>query len=393
MPSNMSNGYDAAVKTDATTSKSQGSATFKAEATASVTASVSESSNVNNSFSFNLSLASVSISSTTKDSTNIGASFSVSYGLPNALSLYITPPKLKAWLKNVSTKGCLTFKYTDVIHHRGESLSLRTNVAGIDDAIGLIQYGTQPVTLAGGDRIDITASDLKSNAAKSSLKMIQAAMTTTAVVQTGTLAAGAAIVRGQKGSTGFRGNATDSISSSLGISTGALALAVIPVIAMFAASKKTTDYGQQDLKGPNGSGTPNVSGILMDACGVSDAGKITVKGLEIILNARDPMIKTGGSSLEFNKNGSINMEGVNCSLETNAEGGQAGVFLQSSSITVNAGTKTHMLINATAIELKNDSHSVNLSAAAFKADGMTITPGGASIPGGTVANGGVVNFV
>lgn len=387
MSTSISNGYDEGKSASKEKSKEDGSVTYKAEFSAAISASASESTNINNKYSFNLSIASVSVSAAIKDSSNIGASFSVSCGiLPNTLTRFIAPPKLNALFKKISTKMCASFEYSDVIHHCGESLSLRTNKYGIDQSISSTQYGTQSITFAGGDRIDITASTAKSVAAISTMQNLQTAMMVMVGAQMATLALGAAAVdSSSKGSTGFRGNSA-SLVQSIGITGGALALSVLPMVAMMLAGSKAPKYESQNLKGPTGSESPNTRGILMDACDAAAGGKFTVKGQKILFQAG---VNPGGSSLKF-AGGEINMNGTNnCSFET--KDGKKGVFLNNTAIKANSAEDTCMSVDGTSIVLKKGNNAVKLSATGVEAGGLKITPAGASVPGGTFCNG-IVSF-
>lgn len=388
MSTSISNGYDEG--TDTTDAlpplqKDDGSVTYKAEVSASVSASASESSNINNTYSFNLSLASLSLSASIEDSTNIGAFFSVACGIPSDILSWITPPARKAWLNRISTKMCLTYEYIDTIHHCGESLSLRAHKLGIDPPIAPTEYGTQQIVFAGGDRIDINASQDKSLEASSSLKAIKGVMAGVFAAQATTLALGAGIALGDNGSSGFRGNASDDIAASIGITFGAIFLAVIPMIAMMTAGTKASSYNSENLKGEKGSETPNDTGILLDACDGVEGGKFTLKGKDVVFQAGGDL--QNASSIKFkNNDGSITMNGAqNCSFG----GEDAGVFLNSTSIQVACGGATRMSMNSSEIEIKQNDNAVKLSQAIIQAGSLMITSRGASVPGATFTIPGV----
>ena len=392
MSTSISNGYDTGSDTTGDTPIAEhedGSVTYKAEASASWIASTSESFNINNKYSFNLSLLSVSVSAAVKDSSWAGASVGVAYGFPSKLG-FIQPPKLKSKFKNFSTSYCKTYEYTNMINHRGESLSLRAYNAAIDQApIAATEYGTQSIVFAGGDRIDLTASRAKSADAQSSMQKLKILTDAIAGGQAAMLA-GSLFKVGSDGDAWYRGNATGGFVESLAISGGALALAIVPVLAMMRTSSKAPEYDQENLKGPNGSGTPNDMGILMDAS-TPNGGNFTVKGLDILFNATD-LAGMSKSSLKFKKNnGSIEMTGEKkCSFETDVDG-ITGVFLDANSIKAKAD-QAQLSITGEAIELKmGDKSSVKVTTGAVTAGSLTITPGGVSLPNGTFTVSGILN--
>lgn len=397
MSTSISNGYDADCDIPGyNPSKDDGSVTYKAELSASVSASASESFNINNKYSFNLSLLSVSLSAAVKDSTWLGASFGVACGFPSPIS-FIIPPKTKSTTKKFSTKHCLTYEYTDTINHRGESLSLRAHKVAIDNDIADNEYGTQDITFAGGNRIDLTASLAKSGEAQKSLNVLKGLMGSMTLGQVALLVGGALASSGDFGSTGFRGNATGSLDQSLAISGGALALAMIPFLAMIQSDSKAPKDENPNLKGPEGSGTPNNTGIAMDSS-VPAGGKFTVKGLNIIFKATDAQgyIK---SSLEFGKTeGDIEMNGTSsCSFETENENenenGETSVLLDTNSITAKTKGQAQMSITDTVIELKQGENcSVKISEAEIRAGALSITSGGVTLPNGMITSEGTFNL-
>ncbi len=283
MASGVSNGFDAGkdnIETKKTfCSYENESFSFKAETSAKISATASESCKINNAYSFNLSLASFAMNVAVKDSTSIGASWCVSCCLPtiDCISNVVSHPGLKSDLKQISSKSCLTYKFFDTVHHCGESLSLRTRKSE-DRAIDGLRYGTQNITLIGCKELDINASAKESENAKESMSSIKSDIFAMAAFQVATLAAGCFAKKGKNGDAGFRGNVSDVKSSSAAISGTAAFVALMPMFALMRAGKDSPAYDENNLKGENGSGTPNDKGILLDACDSTNGGKFIAKG-------------------------------------------------------------------------------------------------------------------
>lgn len=383
MSTNISNGYDTDVDMPSySPSKDDGSVSYKAEFSASISASASQSCKINNTYSFNLSFASFSVNAGINDSSWLGASFSVAYGIPPTFLSFMAKPTAKATAKQISTKNCITYEYSNEIHHRGDSLSLRAYKVGIDAPIPENKYGRQDIIFAGGNRIDITASVEKSAEAKTSLSTIQTLIGGMAAIQTSFLVVGCIPGGKEKGATGLRLNTADSMLQSGLITGGAIALSMTPFIAFIAMAKadsKTQIYEDKNLKGKGGFGNPNDKGILLDACEPVSGGEFIVQGKEILL-------KSENSSLKFNQ--TIDMKGANnCSFATSDS---SGMFLDPSSIKVKAGNDACMSVDGTGnIKLQKGDSSVKLTSGGVTALSLKVSSGGVSMPGATYTNGTV----
>lgn len=395
----VSNGFDAG-KDNIETKKTHysyenESFSFKAETSAKISATASESCKINNAYSFNLSMASFAVNAAVKDSTSIGASWCVSCGLPtfDCISNVVSNPDLQSKLKQISSKSCLTYKFFDTVHHRGESLSLRTRKSEertIDD----FRYGTQNITFVGCKEIDIKASANESLNAKASMKGIMAAISAMASAQVASLATGCFAKKGNFGDAGFRGNVSDVKGSSAAISGSAAFVAIMPMIPLMCAGKDSPAYDENNLKGPNGCGTPNNKGILLDVCEPAAGGNFVAKGAGIELNiVKRSQVK---SSLKFDSQGMIEMKAKQCSLETDENGGQAGVMLKDKEFVSKAfagEAKSSLTIQEASMKLRHNKHEIVLIRDAVLADSMSITEGGVSMPGMTISKTGVVNVL
>ncbi len=91
----------------------------------------------------------------------------------------------------------------------------------------------------------------------------------------------------------------------------------------------------------------------------------------------------------------IEMNGKQCSLETDENGGQAGVKLNENEFIAKAfageDANSGLTVRGASIKLRHNKHEIMLIRNAVLADSMSITEGGVSIPGMTIANTGVVN--